>query len=130
MCKFSKELVWLKPFIESVDHLISTDKIKSVKGFRVPFNKEQNVLGRTTKYLGKYTITLLTYQQRFDEHVPELIENILITLAHELAHLRHWDKHDADFANLFAEIFKCFAEELYWLKEMDIQKGHDTLWNK
>lgn len=129
--KYSKDLEWLKPFIDAVDGwFIDASKIKAIKGFRVPLNKQQHVLGRTTKFKGKYTITLLAQDQRYDHYVYTPIENILVTLAHELSHLIFWNEHDADFALLYGEIFKEFTEEVYEQQIPDIQAGHNTLRRK
>ena len=113
---YSKNLIWLEPFVNAVKHKIPLEKLKSIKGYRIPMSKEERSSGMCTALRGFYSITLLTHVQDRDTKTSKkfyrtkTIEDLLATLAHELTHLVEWE-HTAEFAKLYGYIL----EELEFL---------------
>lgn len=129
MIKLSKNIEWLRPFVNSVAHMVPLDKLKSIKGYRVQKNMEENQDGSLIKYGGKYFMTIRIQnvpKPPKDMHYKNIrYANLLDTLAHELAHLVHWE-HTAEHFRLQAQILLQFS---YLLDKVGIE---DTSfrWNK
>jgi hypothetical protein len=87
--KYSKNVLWLKPYVDAVKNIVNLDKICSVKGYRVALDKNPVCDGRTTKWQGrrKKAITIRIWEKEDDKHLRSRYEAILETLAHELAHI-------------------------------------------
>lgn len=117
----AKELEWTRKYIEAVRHLLP--KMKKLKRLSVKkANKKyvQRVLGVCNMYHDKrhYRITLYTSGTCVDTIKPleiHLIQfstlDILRTLAHELAHLEHWE-HTPDHESLTCSITLVFMAML------------------
>lgn len=116
---------FLAPYVEACKGLVPIDKLHSVKAYRVPLNRNELSDGSITKYSkDKYVIALRlqTYQlmqindktYKKTRLVQERLENILFSLSHELAHLRHWDhnpKHMALLGKLLTRMSRAAKEQ-------------------
>ncbi len=87
--KYSKNVLWLKPYVDAVKNVVNLDKICSIKGYRVALDKKPVCDGRTTKWEGKRkkVITIRIWEKDETKHLRSRYEAILETLAHELAHI-------------------------------------------
>lgn len=119
-------LQWLTPYLKAVAHIVPLDRIKTIKGYRVPLHHIENQEGALTRYKHKkkVTIALLTQMHKIKKaHIGELKiavrhvdmvkdpvfqERILCTLAHELAHLIHWEHNRRRF-ELETRIYRVFG---------------------
>ena len=116
--------------MSQVHHLVPVHLLKSITGYKIPFGQIERTLGMCTEYSDySYKITLLTYKQKGKNHEPATIEDILLTLAHELTHLIH-DRHDIYFARLYMTIMHVFVENLNRYGIVDIQTVHSSLEEK
>lgn len=113
---------FLEPFIKSAKGLAPVHKLAVVKGFRVPLEKE----AQTDGSLGhngdgkRFALMIRTHgartrrtgQKSYTRYKHDRLcwEHVLWTLAHELAHLKHWE-HTADHAVLTGKIFTRFARK-------------------
>jgi hypothetical protein len=87
--KYSKNVLWLKPFVDAVKNLVTLDKIRNIKGYRVALDKDPMCDARTTKWYGKRkkTITIRIWESDGEKHLRARYEFILESLCHELAHI-------------------------------------------
>lgn len=111
--KYSKNALWLKPYVDSAKNLVDLDKVRSVKGYRVAINKKPQCDGRTTQWYMKRRriITIRIWEAPADIHLRSRYEDILVTLAHELAHIPYWD-HTPDHFKLVGKLMVKFAKIL------------------
>lgn len=121
---------WLKPFVDSSKGLVAVDKIKSIKGYKARKDRIAQVWGACHWYTRhKFSITLLTHdfakKGRKKVLVPRRLEDILITLAHELAHVE-FQEHDPAHLWLTARLLKKMAKKAFDLNIMDTQIQIDT----
>lgn len=125
-----KELEWMREYVDAVSHLLPKIKrlkrISSKKG-----NKErwQHCHGLITYYDQKnYRITLYTtyHSMIYDQIKPYSTIDLLQYLAHELAHLEHWD-HTTDHKHLECVIMSAFMtklkQESYVSEEEEMKNG-------
>lgn len=118
--KYSKDLLWLKPFVECLD-VLPLKKLQRIKGYRVAKNLDSQSYGSiVTKDGKKYSINIetYTYSKKDKQYRKKRIEEILLTLAHELAHLVHWE-HTPQHFQLQSNIMWCFSLTLHELKIKD-----------
>lgn len=110
-----KELEWVRPYIESVSHLLphlkQLRKISSKRG-----NKErwQHCHGLITYFDKKsFRITLyMDYHEFYTDKIkPYSTIDLLQYLAHELSHLEHWD-HTPQHKQLECIILSMFMSRL------------------
>lgn len=89
---YNKSALWLRPYIKTIKSLIPLEKIHSVKGYKIRKDHQPSCHGLTHKWKGKYLIRIRLWDLNFEKthHVRERYEDILITLAHELAHVIHF----------------------------------------
>ena len=120
--RIHKNLIWLKSYILDAKHIIPRVRdIKLVKELFHQKGKIQRVEGSLTYdfLFGKYTLSLYgSYKKevRIDPNLEMVIRpyskiDILNTLAHELAHLKHWD-HTPEHKLLESELTILFMERL------------------
>lgn len=101
--KINKKLEWVRPYLKRVKHLVDLSALGriSVKT-RFPVTVAQPYHGIIwRKGRGKFTILLtLNYQEKYKYHddnkcylrlKPYSKIDILMNLAHELAHITYWD---------------------------------------
>jgi hypothetical protein len=125
--KYSRDLIWLKPFVEAlnISDILPLEKLKSIKGYRVTKGLDSQSYGSIiTSNKRKYSINLETqiYSKKSQEYKDKSCEEILLTLAHELAHLVHWE-HTPGHFRLEASILYYFS---YTLQDLDIN-NHNAL---
>lgn len=119
--KYTKNVMWLKPFVESVQDLVPLHKLNRIRGYKVRFGTEENGWGQTSMYDdGTCSISLKVQDQvvnpkasyiRQKVHKNTRIEMILSTLGHELSHLKFWPHSPAHF-KLQYQILLRFSELL------------------
>jgi hypothetical protein len=125
-----KELEWMEDYIDLVKHMLpkikQLKKISAMKG-----NKErwQHCHGLITYYDKKsFRITLYTtyHSMMHDTIKPYSTIDLLQYLAHELAHLEHWD-HTPDHKQLECILMGIFMTKLkqdfYVSEEEETKKG-------
>lgn len=113
--KISKSLEWTRDYIESVAHLLprikQLKKISSRRGSKEYF---QHFHGLITYFDKKsFRITLyITYHDTLSDKITSYSTiDILQYLAHELAHLEHWD-HTTNHKQLECIILGIFMTKL------------------
>ncbi len=93
--KYNASSAWLAPYVNQVAHLVPVDRLDMVKGYKVLKNKEINQQGQIIMDLAtkRFVITLRTekYSKESKKYKNEFISNVLEVLAHELAHMSHWE---------------------------------------
>lgn len=111
--KYTKNVQWLKPFVESAKNLVNIYNIKSIRGYLVPLHKEACKDGRNISPKGqrKRHITLRIWDHDGKKQYRKRYEDILTVLAHELAHVSYWE-HTPDHFELMAKIMVTFKKEL------------------
>jgi hypothetical protein len=127
--KIVKELEWVRDYINSVAHLLpklkQLKKISSVKGNKDRF---QHFHGLITYFDKKsFRITLYTsYHETLKDVIKEYSTiDTLEYLAHELAHLEHWD-HTPSHKQLQCIIMSIFMTKLQqagYISEEDEEKN-------
>lgn len=117
----AKELEWTRSYIESVSQLLP--HLRQLKRISVKKANDKQIMrciGNCTKYFDKfhYRITLYTTYSMVHSYNPLTIKvlqyssiDILRYLAHELAHLEHWD-HTPDRLHLECMILSIFMTKL------------------
>ena len=98
--KYTKNVLWLKSFVDSTKDIVPLHKITNIKGYRVRRGCEERAYGSTYHKLeeDKYSINLKLQELiGYMEYKGCTISIILDTLAHELAHVaggwEHTPKH-------------------------------------
>lgn len=121
--KYTKNTLWLIPFITEVANLIPYKKITNIRGYKVKAGLSEQTDGSTLNWNNKYSINLLllTYCTQRKQHRPKPMHFILDTLAHELAHTVHWE-HSPEHYALQAKIMLKFAKVLKKLNINDSSK--------
>lgn len=125
--KYTPNVLWLKPFIESVDHLVPIQHLDYVRGYKICKGFEESQYGAIHKDLsnGRYSITLkvIDYVRSKKQYKYGYMNQILETLAHELAHLGVWEEdHSPVHWKLQATILLRFGDVLEKLNIMDTSK--------
>ena len=122
--KYSKDLEWLKPFVDHCCYSVPLHKIKSIRSYKVRSGLKVKAYGSTSKEGSEYNINLNVYP--FNR-----IAIILDTLAHELAHVKqkgkNFGKHDSKHFNNQANILVGFSYILKLLKVKDTSKLFNNL---
>jgi len=107
--KYSKNVLWLKPFVEATKNLVDLSKIRSIRGYRVPVNRNPACDGVTNYYSEKnHRISIRIWEAPEDKHLRSRYEDILITLGHEISHIVHWE-HNSDHFKLLGQLMVRFA---------------------
>lgn len=119
--KYSEQVLWLKPFVEEVKNIVPLYKLKSIKGYKVQRNKQEQSYGSLIKKdINNYTMNIKasSYDKRAKKYMDSSMSIILDTLAHELSHLIYWD-HDWKHFNLQTKILAKFVKILKKHKILD-----------
>lgn len=103
--KYQKSMEWFKPFLESVADLVDLGRISHLRGFRVKKGYEEKTYGSAIKYNRKFSINIKmwSYIKATDSYRRRTLAGVLEILAHELAHIHHWD-HSPDHWKLQSQI--------------------------
>ncbi len=117
----AKELEWTREYIESVAYLLPHLKqLKRISTRKADRNKIMRCHGNCTKYFDKisYRITIYTTYSMVHSYDPLTIKihpyslmDTLRYLAHELAHIEHWD-HTPDRLYLECMILCIFMTKM------------------
>jgi hypothetical protein len=125
--KLTKNLNFLKPFLVGL-RLVQVSKVSVIRGYRVTTGLNEQQRASIIKYNNnKYCINLKIQNliDRGTDYKYPTIEQILIDLAHELAHLKEWE-HTPKHFKLQAKIMLHFSKVLKELNIMD----HSTRVNR
>lgn len=126
MIKYNKHSIDLQPF---VDDAVGRHRLKGnlieVRGYLIKKGHKKFSVGsivRTT-YKGNDTYCISVCRGRVTKNRYEPLENTLTTLAHELAHLDHWD-HGQDHWSTMSSIMMNWTD---LISKYDYTKGgkHD-----
>jgi hypothetical protein len=116
MTTYSKDLLWLKPVVDSVRGLVPhIEGVDSIKSFRVPLTRNEQSEAWTHLRKNRFHISIKNYYHlHYGEEVKvairrkEYIAKILDSLAHELAHTQYWE-HTAEHFRLQSCIMVQFS---------------------
>lgn len=93
--KYSKDLEWLKPFVESAGKLVNINSIKSIRSYKVAPGLKEQAYGSIIKTSdGKCRINInpYSYNENTEKYNGITMSVVLDTLAHELSHIKYF-KH-------------------------------------
>lgn len=124
--KYTHNVLWLKPFVESSRTLVPLRKLKSIRGYRVTKGKQERSYGSMTNNNGRYSMALLLQRvpkKKSDPYIDATLSGVLECLAHELAHLSHWD-HTIEHFTLQCQILLKFCFVLTQEKIHDTSKDY------
>lgn len=127
LIKYSKDLEWLIPFVNSVKSIVPTYKIKSIKSYKVQKGLTERHYGTIYKSNGAYTINLkiYTYSKKQKKYANETYEGVLLHLAHELAHTKEWE-HTYKHFKIQALILLKFSSIIKKNKINDTSEGFNN----
>ena len=110
---YSKRMLWLKPFVDSVGDLVPIDRIMRIRDYRVRKGLESLAYGSRLIYGNRFSINIEpeTWSKDSKRYVGVTLQIILDTLAHELAHTIHAEHTPAHF-QLQARILLRFSRIL------------------
>lgn len=108
MTKLDHKLLWLQPYLKAISNDIDLTKIKAIKGYVVVW-KNPTCEGKAVKEGKYFTITMKLNRANLPE--PNFLYEILHTLAHELAHVKHMD-HSPEHLKFTAKLLQKFATVL------------------
>ena len=110
---YSKNMLWLKPFVESVKDLIPIERIIRIRDYRVRKGLESRSYGSRLIYGNKFSLNIEpeVWNKETKSYVGATYQIILDTLAHELAHTVH-NEHTAKHFRLQARILLRFSRIL------------------
>lgn len=119
MIKFSKNLEWFRPMVESVGDIVPLNKLLAIKSRRSPKHKIQRTFGLCKVVGNKFEIvirpTTLTTKYvkpntfKRSKSVKRDYGPMLDDIAHELAHLVHWE-HNIEHLALTNQILARFIQ--------------------
>lgn len=122
--KFSRDLKWLAPYLDSLRGYVPVERIHEIK--TVKFRDALPDHDAIIEDLGKkgFKIIVRPYKP-IEQRIPisKLDQDtILQNLSHEISHVLVWEEHEADRVIAQAEILKRFA---YKLKELGYEKDRN-----
>lgn len=107
--KLSKDIEWLRPFIDITRYLVDLKKLTHIKSYRVRPGLNELAYGMTHYSKNKFYITIRT--TKWSKSKKQYLEldkgHIIDTLAHELSHLECWE-HDIDHFDLQTRIMRLY----------------------
>lgn len=113
---------WARPYLQELGGLnliLPVHRLVSIKGYRQTKQKLDGSLGTTSALNGWYSITILLKYAHKKQ--GQCLEDLLFTLAHELAHLKYW-QHTPEHLVLTARILFQFSMTAQRLKAGDTSK--------
>jgi len=104
MRQLPKDLIWLKPYLEAVAHIIPLEKVQSIRYYksRKHHKKEHHKAITYKSGNNKSFSIILRTKLPLDERLLLRYydqEDVMFYLAHELAHVRYWE-HTTKHLNL------------------------------
>jgi hypothetical protein len=118
--KVSKNMEWAFPFLHN-SGLVG--KLCAVQGYTVPVGKEVKTQGLCTVRGSKFEIRICL-NRTYDHYTTSraaVLEDLLFTLAHELAHTVVWE-HSPEHTEITAELLAEFAKTAKRLGVKDTSK--------
>jgi len=116
--KMSPELLWLRPFVMCAKDLCNIKRIDGIRGYAVPLDKSEQGDAQIIETIATKRVVILirVMNHRAKNGIvvsrsPSYISEILDHLAHELAHLKHWE-HTPKHYKLQTTIMRRFASIL------------------
>lgn len=120
--RISKDIQWLSPFIQLARGLVPVDRVREIRSARTPLDKIERSVATCRRLPGGfYRITIKTHYQREKGAGDGTFTRtgyarhnrfyLLDSLAHELAHVKHWD-HTPQHLLLQSKLLSRFAREL------------------
>ncbi len=109
--KYTKNALWLKPFVDEAHKLVSLNKITSIRGYKVRLGLEEQAYASVLRKNGKYSINIRMYDlvDGYTRHLPSRYSMILDALAHELAHVEAGFDHTPEHYELTCRIALIFS---------------------
>lgn len=93
MIKYTKNVLWLKEYVDSVSDIVPIENIKRIKGYKVALGmgETQDAAIHVANNRGdKFNITIKLYDQILKDgklvHQPVHLARALDSLAHEISH--------------------------------------------
>lgn len=125
-----KKLEWMRDYVESVSHLLpkikQLKKISSTKGNRERYQHFHGLITYFDKKSFRITLYVTYHDTLTDRIINYTTIDLLRYLAHELAHLEHWD-HTPSHTHLECVILSIFmtrlAHEGYVSEEEEEKNG-------
>lgn len=115
------ELKWLLPFYEEVKDLLPKHRLKAIHHARLAKGKIQRVCAQLWKVENSYDFELTIYSHYWlykklkplvREKRPYSKIDLLVTFAHELAHIQHFMPHNTAHKSLEAALIILFMQKL------------------
>lgn len=108
--KYTKNVLWLKPFVDASSKLVPLHKIVAIKGYKVRKGCEEKAYAVVTRKGNKYYINLKMYDLiAYVKHLPSRYSTVLDALAHELAHVGAGFDHNPEHYELTCRIALIFS---------------------
>lgn len=133
--KYTKNVEWLKDYVEAAEHLVPINQIKKVCGYKVKLGlveSQDAAIHVANSTASKFIITIKLYDQFKHnnklQHVAMPLSCILDSLAHELAHLGTFD-HEPEHFRLQNRIMSTFYKVLKKHKIDDTSKQFIKYYN-
>lgn len=98
--KYSKDLEWLKPFVDSAHKLVNLDAIKSIRSYKVKAGLKEQTYGSIIKTVNgecRININPYVWNKKKKKYIGETMSVVLDTLAHELSHIKHFNHNYKHF---------------------------------
>lgn len=110
---YSKNTLWLKPFVDSVSDLVPIERVVRIRDYRVRRGLQSNTYGSRVSYGKKYSINIEQecWNKSHKKYFGTTYQIILDTLAHELSHTIH-DDHSPKHFKLQCKILLRFSRIL------------------
>ena len=112
--KIAKNVKWIEPFVDAVAHLLPMHRLIQIRGYKVRKGVADICWGSITRDDGhKFEINLKIFEKKhkYDKHKRSRYEMVLQTLAHELAHMVHWE-HTPDHFEFQSKLMLRFSNVL------------------
>lgn len=120
MTKFYKNVKFLEPYFKAAANLVPLDKVKQIKGYYVRLGSVERGYGAILRANNNKTFNI-TIKIKQSSGQKEYLIVVLDTLAHELAHLKHWE-HTPGHMKLQSKILIEFAKVAKQLNVKDTYK--------
>lgn len=131
--KFHKSVEWIKPFVKSANGLVDLKKLNVVRGYKVVPHKQIGTYASIIRNGNNksFSINMLTHHNDVltATQYPEYVEPFLDTLAHELAHIVHWE-HTVEHFELKVRILARFSKVIKQLGIKDTYQRITRMKNK
>ena len=133
--RIHKQLEWIRPFLLSVQDIINLERLSWVKGYKVQLNKQDHGYATILRSNNNkvFNINIKTARNlkvnNKKTHCPEYLEIFLLTLAHELAHIHHWE-HTPEHFELQVKVLRRFSKVLKQLNVKDTFQQITRMKNK